>query len=302
MRPSGRIGGGAEREKPLDLPRSLLYAEPSASAWENENATLLLWGDERVYISAPESAEPHCSIPMTPKILRGHCDVGAVLLLVLLTGAALASVAAPAAAVVPDSNDSAVFEHDSSTDPALSTPPAEIGPETESESPITATGSVMTTGDAVMGTDVLRAQGLTGAGIRIGVISDGVDGIGSSQTSGDLDRVWVLSDEHGGGEGTAMLEIIHDVAPQAELYFHDNGGNASDFNRAIDNLVAAGCTVIVDDITWLNQPFFEKGEIADHLENLLTTHRLVYVTSAGNYGDAHYQGSVKINSRGYQGV
>ena len=48
-----------------------------------------------------------------------------------------------------------------------------------------------------------------------------------------------------------MLEIVHDLAPGAELYFHDCGDNMLAFNAGIDELVASGCKVICDDISWL---------------------------------------------------
>ncbi|MEN6519037.1 MAG: S8 family serine peptidase [Methanospirillum sp.] len=165
----------------------------------------------------------------------------------------------------------------------------------------------MTTGDAIMGTDALRAYGITGTGIKVGVISNGLNGGTAAQTSLDLGWVYTIRDEGdpGGGEGTAMLEIIHDIAPGAQLYFHDSGrsddgNNSAGFIRAIDALVAAGCTVIVDDVGFSDQPYFEKGEIDKHLEHLLATQRLIYVTSAGNSGDKHWQGPVKLDSEGLQ--
>ena len=61
-----------------------------------------------------------------------------------------------------------------------------------------------------------------------------------------------------------MLEIVHDIAPNASLVFHDCGWNVLEFNRAIDALADAGCRVIVDDIGWTDEPFFEDGVIAAH--------------------------------------
>ncbi|MEN6519153.1 MAG: S8 family serine peptidase [Methanospirillum sp.] len=170
----------------------------------------------------------------------------------------------------------------------------------EVDRPVVASGKVMTAGDAVIRADVLRAQGLTGSGVRIGVISDGVDGAAAAQASGDLGQVKVLADDQGGIEGTAMLEIVHDVAPGAELYFHDHGDSVLAFNRAVDDLVGAGCTVIVDDVAWPREPFFEDGVIANHLEGLLATQRLVYVTAAGNYARQHFQGPFITDSEGFQ--
>ncbi len=170
----------------------------------------------------------------------------------------------------------------------------------EVDRPLVASGKAMTAGDGVIRSDVLRAQGLTGAGVKIGVISDGVDGAAAAQASGDLGPVRVLANEQGGNEGTAMLEIIHDIAPGAELFFHDHGDSVLAFNRAVDDLVAAGCTVIVDDVAWPREPFFEDGVIATHLEGLLATQRLVYVTATGNYARQHYQGPFVGDGEGFQ--
>ena len=69
---------------------------------------------------------------------------------------------------------------------------------------------------------------IDGTGIGIGVISNGVRSLAERQASGDLPaRVTVLPGQAGrGDEGTALLEIVHDLAPGAELYF------ATGFRRA----------------------------------------------------------------------
>ncbi|WP_162197882.1 MULTISPECIES: hypothetical protein [unclassified Methanosarcina] len=104
--------------------------------------------------------------------------------------------------------------------------------------PVTRTGSVSTEGDLIHNSSRLRQlHGVSGAGIKIWIISDGVDSLGAAVASGDLPPdVHVLSNKIGGDEGTAMLEIVHDIAPGAELYFHDCGKNGYEFNSAIDEL------------------------------------------------------------------
>jgi hypothetical protein len=61
--------------------------------------------------------------------------------------------------------------------------------------------------------------GVSGKGIKIGVLSDSVDFLERSIFFGDLPPdVTVLPGQSGvpgSGEGTAMLEIIHDLAPGA---------------------------------------------------------------------------------------
>ena len=75
-------------------------------------------------------------------------------------------------------------------------------------------------GDAAHRAPAVRGQGYAGAGIKVGVLSDSVDNLATVQASGDLPAVNVLQDAPGNsGEGTAMLEIVYDLAPAASLYF-----------------------------------------------------------------------------------
>ena len=159
--------------------------------------------------------------------------------------------------------------------------------------PVVNIGSVLTEGDILHNTANVRSlYEYTGNGMKIGVISDGVKNLTESVGSGDLPGdVNVLSDGSG-NEGTAMLEIIHDMVPNATLYFHDAGVNTLQFTAAIDALQAKGCTVIVDDIGWVTEPFFEDGLIASHVSSLITNsgNPLIYISSAGNAARHHYQG------------
>jgi hypothetical protein len=158
--------------------------------------------------------------------------------------------------------------------------------------PITYMGKYTTEGDGILLSDQVRNKyGLTGNGLKIGIISDGVDHIKDAQKTGDLPtNVNVLSNTHGGDEGTAMLEIVYDIAPGANLYFHDCGSNKVAFNKAIDNLANSGCTIICDDIGWLTEPYFEDGIVAKHVSNTISTKNIIYITSAGNSATRHFQG------------
>ena len=154
-------------------------------------------------------------------------------------------------------------------------------------------GSVSTEGDSIHRTaDIRSLFGYRGSGVKVGVISNGVDHIAQSQATGDLPSgVHILSNALDGDEGTAMLEIVHDMAPDAELYFHDWGSNSIAFTSAIDDLKNAGCTVIVDDVGWFNEPYFEDGIVASHITSLLSENQIVYVSATGNEANKHYQGS-----------
>ena len=131
---------------------------------------------------------------------------------------------------------------------------------------------------------------VTGAGIKIGIISDGVEDISEAMASGVLpEDVHILSPGKG-KEGTVMLEIVHETSHGAELYFYSAGSNKLEFNRAVDALLAEGCRIICDDVGWPDEPFFEDGIVASHIKEVIESQDILYVSAAGNDAGRHYQG------------
>ena len=136
----------------------------------------------------------------------------------------------------------------------------------------TRVGSVQTQGDAAMMSDTARSTfGVDGTGIPIGVISDGVDQIAVSQATGDLPNNIQIGDpgpvsppasNDFQNEGSAMLEIIHDVAPGADLAFHSAFPTGMTFINAIDYFISIGADIIVDDVGFLSEPYFQDGSLA----------------------------------------
>ncbi len=170
--------------------------------------------------------------------------------------------------------------------------------------PILNSGSVMSEGDAPLGADVARqVYGVGGLGVNVGVISDSYDRssvvdltAADDIESGDLpDDVQVLSESDACGtlticidEGRAMLQIVHDLAPAAQLMFHTVLATTVEFANAIDELVTAGADVIVDDVLYLNEPMFQDGIVAQAAENAVAS-GVAYYSAAGNQGTESYQ-------------
>lgn len=152
------------------------------------------------------------------------------------------------------------------------------------------TGPVNSEGDAVLESDDARnILGADGTGVLIGVISDGVDSLAVSQATGELPSfVNVGSNAAGGDEGTAMLEIIHDIAPGADLAFHTAFPTSVQFLNAIDFFISIGADIIVDDIGFLTQPYFQDGELAQAAQ-AATEMGIAFFSAAGNDADRHYQ-------------
>jgi hypothetical protein len=152
------------------------------------------------------------------------------------------------------------------------------------------TSRIITEGDALICADEFRnSTNLTGAGVKVGIISDGVSSLDAIIAQGELPQdVHILRSSIGGDEGTAMLQIVHDIAPEAELFFHDRGSSQIEFVQAMDKLITAGCRIICDDITYV-EPFFEDGYIARNIRDRVLSYGILYVTSAGNFAQEHYQ-------------
>lgn len=152
-----------------------------------------------------------------------------------------------------------------------------------------AAGAATTAGDtAHRAAEARNFFGVTGAGAKIGVLSDSTDFIAQSIASGDLPPDVVVlpgqSGEPGSGEGTAMLELIHDLAPGAKLFFATAFNGIDSFADNIRALRAAGCDIIVDDVVYDNESPFQDGPIAEAV-NDVTADGAIYFSSAGNQGN-----------------
>src|SRR3954471_6693209 len=147
---------------------------------------------------------------------------------------------------------------------------------------------VISEGDAAHAADIARAQAhVSGVGVKVRAPSDGVDSLSDPPASGALRRdVDVLPGQEGDGdEGTAMLEIVHDLAPKAELGFATAVESGASFAENIRQLrIAAGCDVIVDDVLYFNESPFQDGPIAQSV-NAVTADGALYFSSAGNEGN-----------------
>ena len=163
-------------------------------------------------------------------------------------------------------------------------------------------GSIQSEGDAVMNSDDVRTTfGVDGTAVTVGVISDGMAGLAASQGTGDLPAVDTATCNTFGGdpgaegaEGTAMLEIVHDIAPGASLMFGNFGfATVLDFNAAVDCL-AANADVVVDDIGWFGVgPYDGTSLVSANTAAALNGPGPIrgYYTSVGNGAISHYQES-----------
>jgi len=96
-----------------------------------------------------------------------------------------------------------------------------------------------------------------------------------------------------GDEGRAMMQIVHDVAPGAGLAFYTAVNSEADFASGIAKLAApvasggAGAKIIVDDVGYFDEPFFQDGLVAQAVTTVVAN-GVAYFSSAGNNGTLAY--------------
>ena len=185
---------------------------------------------------------------------------------------------------------------------------------TEALAPISAAsnchGLVTSEGDTQLAAASARnAFNVEGWGVTVGVLSDSFDTSSESATdaaddvaSGDLpgaanpcdrtDPVEVLQDftdteEPTIDEGRGMAQIVHDLAPGADLAFATAYPTEFAFAENIRRLVSppqaggADAEILVDDIAYLEEPFFQDGPVGTAIEEV-TGAGVSYFTAAGN--------------------
>jgi subtilase family serine protease len=145
-----------------------------------------------------------------------------------------------------------------------------------------------------------------GGGIKVGVLSDSFNDLGgyaNDEADGALPAVQVLADISSGGtdEGRAMLQVVHDIAPNASLAFYTADEGEQAFANGILALAAAGCKVICDDVSYFDEPFFGGGVIAQAIQTV-ESEGVTYITSAGNNASNGYQATWTPTSGSFGGI
>lgn len=170
--------------------------------------------------------------------------------------------------------------------------------------PVMSIGVVTTQGDKAIGSDLTRLGfNIEGAGVKVGVLSDSFNSqndVANWDLPGDpnhpfglFNPVQVIKELPsiygiGKDEGRAMLQIIHDVSPKAELAFRTGVISEVDLANGIIELQQTGCNVIVDDISFVTEPFFLDGIVTQSVE-YVAAQGISYFTAAGNFGSNSYE-------------
>jgi hypothetical protein len=172
----------------------------------------------------------------------------------------------------------------------------------------TSTGAVLSQADlSIRAAEARSTFGVSGEGVRVGLISDTFTdrttgrfaGSGCSRTftstASNRDElpgeVFVLAepeDVSGGNfngidEGRALAELVYDLAPGAQLYYHTAFTTQSIFAQAIEELVACGVDILVDDVIYFSEPMFQDGIVAQAAADAVAQ-GVPFFSAIGNLG------------------
>ena len=178
-------------------------------------------------------------------------------------------------------------------------------------------GQVTSQGVIAMKSNLVVRRHITGSGITVGVMSDSFDLVkphaatdvhhddlpGVGNPAHRTTPVFVLregdpSDPTNIDEGRAMLQIVHDVAPDATLAFATVGATQAAFADSIRGLrtdPGAHCDVLVDDVIFPEEPFFSAGIVEQAVEDVVNStvlpgKQIIYYSAAGNEADLGFEG------------
>lgn len=163
-------------------------------------------------------------------------------------------------------------------------------------------GTVTTKGDTLLKANVARMQyGIDGGTyntIKVGVISNGIEGWQNSQTNGDLNFISSTGDHWSasGSEGLAMIEIIQDIAPGSQPHFRSAFLDYGSENMIglINDLYSEGCKIIVDDVYYIDDPMFQDGALATSISGKISSQGVTYISAAGNDGNSMWTGEMNV--------
>ncbi len=166
-------------------------------------------------------------------------------------------------------------------------------------------GSHSTSGVAITGANAWQSAGITGAGVKIGILDYFSPQWTSMQAAGDvpapagvrcLDSVGAglclggtntVFDASNSGHGNAVAETIHDMAPGATLYLATSASTADD-QRIVDWFHANGVTIISTSLGWVYDGPGNGTGPEDAVVARAAGYGMAWVTAAGNQGSGAY--------------
>ncbi len=153
-----------------------------------------------------------------------------------------------------------------------------------------------TEGLQVTGASEWHAHRIRGQGVGVAVIDLGFSGLSAAIAAGRIAHVVFQKDYTGlgmeGGDedhGTAVTEILHAMAPEAELLLYRIADEV-DLENAVEDALKRGVRVINHSIGWVNTDFGDGTGLIAQIAQGAVQRGVVWVNAAGNAAQRHWSG------------
>ena len=163
--------------------------------------------------------------------------------------------------------------------------------------PALAAGSIATDGVQSVGADRLHDAGITGRGVKIGILDYGFQGYSALQAAGQLPRPKAKMAFNNSRQveaesvhGTACAEIVHAMAPDADLYLAAVSGREDQMIQAARWLADQGVDIVSHSGGGHWGPHNGNSSL-DKLVEEISGQGILWVNAAGNEGALHWGGS-----------
>ena len=144
---------------------------------------------------------------------------------------------------------------------------------------------------------LFQSQGFRGQGVKVAIIDAGFSGLywavkhrvlaaGAIVFKKDYTGKGLLT---GGEHGSAVAEIVHEMAPRAQLYLMKIGDEV-DLENAVDDAIRLGVRVINCSLGWFDTDFDDGTGLINEIARRARAAGILWVNAAGNQAQAHWIG------------
>lgn len=145
-------------------------------------------------------------------------------------------------------------------------------------------------GVGASGAAAWHAAGITGTGVKVAVFDSGFRGVQQRKNEGDIPANTNVVDLCNGGtegneHGTGVAEIVHEMAPGAELLMYCVTSSEVSLGQAKEQARAAGASIISMSLAYFNSGRGDGTGPASSPEGIVAEARsqgILWVNSAGN--------------------
>lgn len=160
-------------------------------------------------------------------------------------------------------------------------------------------------GRMLIGANLFHSRGVLGGDVSVAVIDVGFGSLAQAGRMGEI-CPWAIRSvrdyagggiELGGPHGTGVAQIVHNMAPGADLYLariSDEVGLA----LAVADCIADGVDIIVHSVGWVNTNFGDGTGVIAEIARVALDAGIVWVNAAGNHAQKHWMASFSGAGRG----